>query len=242
MLIVFDFDGPLFDGRAARNKAAECTGAELRSRFGEPRHYVEADPLYDPVHTVTLMYAGAALQPHELTEAECVYRRNLMQVEDEQARHADVVDVLRRLHEEGCELAVLSRRSESGLRNRLAALEIMQFFTHVHGRDTGDYAKPQPEALFAIIAKTRWRLEDTIFVGDDDADWATAQGTHVTFLHAAWTGEPVSRAAREDVQRLLRLSELGGQPSGRESERHTARDRDGSRDGAAGAVVPAGRR
>lgn len=208
MLIVFDFDGPLFDGRTARNKAAKATSSELETKIGPPRHCVETAPLFNPAVTIALMYAGAGLPPAAIELAESVYRRNLSALEQQQTCDPKVREVLQCLLDEGCELAVLSRRRESGLRDRLQDLGMANFFAHIHGRDTGDYAKPQPEALLAIVTKTRWTRDWTLFVGDDDTDWLTAHRSRIAFLYAAWTGEPVSRAAQEDVQRLLRIDEL----------------------------------
>lgn len=189
--IVFDFDGPIFDGRGAARRALARTH-EVHPAPAAPHH---AFPLARPAQVIAFLYAEAALAPERLAEICAHYSAAL---EDEESR-LDVSDTVRsmlaELRDTGLRLAILSSRREAELRHHLDRLGLADRFDAVAGRDSLGLAKPDPGALVALAAKLKVEPSEIVLVGDSDADFATADGAGAVYYHAAWTGEPCAVAA-----------------------------------------------
>ena len=56
-LVIFDFDGPLFDGRSARNRALRQIHAEVCTEFGAFDIEIDQLPLLNPDATLISTYA-----------------------------------------------------------------------------------------------------------------------------------------------------------------------------------------
>jgi hypothetical protein len=62
--IIFDFDGPIFDGRSAAIKAIDQT----IEKFGPPKTDLQVIPLLRPKQLISLVFADSGLSASELDE------------------------------------------------------------------------------------------------------------------------------------------------------------------------------
>src|SRR5882762_2722512 len=133
---VFDFDGPLFDGRKASNEALGITTEHFRGRFNTPAGLFQELPLLPPRALISLVYSARSLSPDELQEVEEFYRAELEKAEDGIALRPEIKQLLRKLKENGCKLAVLSSRRREDLQRRLRELALEKLIDVYHGRNS----------------------------------------------------------------------------------------------------------
>ena len=84
-------------------------------------------------------------------------------------------EVLKKLKEKGCKLAVASNRPSSFSEPLLKNLKIAQYFSLVLCADQTDSYKPNPKILFLIMEKLNIPPEETVYVGDMALDAETGR-------------------------------------------------------------------
>lgn len=96
-----------------------------------------------------------------------------------------IVELLRRLEEDGWLLAVATGKSDRGLRNCLEANGIHPRFISLQTADRHP-SKPHPSMVFAAMADAGASPDKTVVVGDTsfDMEMATAAGAHA--IGVAW--------------------------------------------------------
>lgn len=184
--VVFDFDGPIFDGRSAALKSLDQT----IQKFGAPKVNFHVLPLLRPTQLIALVYADSGLSLDRLDEICRYYRCRLEDAEDEIQIHDEVRLTIATLHADGFRLAILSSRHEANLRNRLTRLNLIDFFSKIVGRDTASVSKPDPESVKYVASQLDIAPTELVVVGDSDADFTAAQGAGAHYYHANWSGEP----------------------------------------------------
>ena len=142
--IIFDLDGTLIDSRADL-----CTGVNLmRQDFNLPPLPLEQVVKYVGNGTLALCeraLAGTGVNPAEaLPHMKKYYREHLL---DQTTLYPGVADGLRRLHDAGFPLAVISNKLETPSKSILEALGVGSLFQLIVGGDSGFKLKPDPESL-----------------------------------------------------------------------------------------------
>lgn len=192
--IIFDFDGPIFDGRAARQQALTTTFDMFADSVGRPSVIIDHLPLYGPAPLIALVYAEFPEATPQLADIRDFYHQELQGCE-RQTRVDDAVrSILRELKDRGIRLAILSLRSTAQLVDLVTHLGLHNAFDEVWGRDVDSGSKPSPAVVSALAAKLGVEPAELIYVGDSDADYDTTKEIDVPYYHAAWTGEPAGRA------------------------------------------------
>ncbi len=194
--VVFDFDGPLFDGRAAARDAIQRTGEHFRERWGAPTLRFDHLPLLAPRFLVALLYAESSLSDDAASQVEAFYRKQLEAIEGTLSTPQEMRELLQRLRRGGCKVAILSSRRSDDLQQRVGQLGLEHLVDIVHGRDSLANPKPHPGALTQIAQELGIAVADLILVGDSDADFQCAAGAGVPYYHVAWSGEPSTEAPR----------------------------------------------
>jgi phosphoglycolate phosphatase-like HAD superfamily hydrolase len=85
--VIFDFDGPIFDGRAASQKALTATFDQYAPLVGRPGIPIATLPLYGPGSLIALAYADTPAAAPKLAEICDFYRKTLEACE----RHGTIV-------------------------------------------------------------------------------------------------------------------------------------------------------
>ena len=88
-------------------------------------------------------------------------------------------EVLEKLKEKGCKLAVASNRPSSFSESLLKKLKIAHYFSLVLCADKINSYKPNPKILFLIMKKLNLPPEETIYVGDMALDAETGRKAEV---------------------------------------------------------------
>jgi phosphoglycolate phosphatase-like HAD superfamily hydrolase/NAD-dependent SIR2 family protein deacetylase len=192
--VIFDFDGPMFDGRAASQKALTATFDQYAPLVGRPGIPIATLPLYGPAALVALAYADTPAAAPKLGEICDFYRKTLEACERQGTIVTGILPILQDLNGRNIKCAILSSRETVELVDRVTALGLRKFFGEIWGRDAPSGQKPDPVVLRALAEKLNIAPEDLIYVGDSDRDYDATVGTEIAYYHAAWTGEPSSRA------------------------------------------------
>jgi phosphoglycolate phosphatase-like HAD superfamily hydrolase len=122
--IVFDFDGPLFDGRKAAQSALEQTFNQFESRFGRPQLSFATVPLFGPRTLVSMFYHDLERSARE--EIRIYYQTKLHAAERLLGVEPSVHSTLQKLRQLGCPLAVFSARKEDELRSLMDHLGLLR--------------------------------------------------------------------------------------------------------------------
>ncbi|MDF2939901.1 MAG: family hydrolase [Gammaproteobacteria bacterium] len=97
------------------------------------------------------------------------------------ALYTGVKSVLKALHDQGYTLAVASAASKSKLQFETAHHEIDRYFSLLAGGD-GLYNKPDPEMLLDIINRLGVEPQQTLMIGDTEADMEMAAQARIDGL------------------------------------------------------------
>jgi phosphoglycolate phosphatase len=197
--IVFDFDGPIFDGRLASSAALERT----KQKFGPPSVDLHVLPLLRPSQLIALVYAESGLSAETLKEACTFYRQCLTEEEARIDAPDDVRVTIEQLAADGFKLAILTSRPEAEVRALLSHLQLERHFGAVVGCDTAAVRKPSPDAVKDVAGRLGLEVDQVVVVGDSDTDFDAAKHA-AGYYHAAWPGEPCGRAATDENAVVLR--------------------------------------
>ncbi len=199
-LVIWDFDGPIFNSRKPRDDAFADVVSRLSDKIGPCSFDYTAAPLYDPRKFIRLAFADNKLPEEILENIELEYRARLREAEAACRIDREVLDTIERLSRQ-CSLAILSLRSEASLKDLLQRHGLAaRFDAGILGRDSAPASKPSPQAVHSIMKKTKASPANTILIGDSDHDWKAAQEAGIAYFHAGWSGEPVAIArSRADL-------------------------------------------
>lgn len=202
--VVFDFDGPMFEGRSAARQALMETAEHFRDRFSLDVAEFDRLPLLRPRALVHIVSADLNLERAQLDEIETVYRQLLAKAEGAVKAQPEISRLLRELNERGLPVGILSSRRRANLQQRLEQLGFDRLVKVFHGRDSLRKPKPDPEALLQIAGDLAVQPSELIFVGDSGRDFLCAQAARVAYYHAGWSTEPVLPQVLQTAAALLR--------------------------------------
>lgn len=165
--VIFDFDGTLTDSRK------DIAGAQLwaLNTLGFDG-YVEED-LYRLIGKplqVTFEHLIPPEHHHRIPEAIALYAeyyppRSLVTT----TLFPGVRDTLQVLKSRGHRLAVASTKKGAGILRVTEHFGITGLFDRLQGSDGIDF-KPAPDVIHAVLDNEGWHAEETLMVGDTDAD------------------------------------------------------------------------
>ncbi|MFT3856795.1 MAG: HAD-IA family hydrolase [Aquabacterium sp.] len=175
-LVVFDWDGTLFDSTALIVKCIQSACADL----GLPvpaRHeasYVIGLGLHD-----ALAHVAPTLPPERVPELGLRYRHHYFNAQHDLSLFEGVLPMLNDLKQRNHWLAVATGKTRVGLDEALAHVELQGLFD---GSRTADEtaSKPHPRMLNELIAEFGVDPARTLMIGDTthDLQMAVNAGTH----------------------------------------------------------------
>ena len=162
---LFDLDGTLVDSLAtiadAMVEAARLHGLEARPEAIIPRIGAPMDVLVEELWGVPREVAAAVNEDYVR-----IYHGSFIQLTPQ---HAGAEPLLRRLHEAGMPLAIVTNKRDIGAHEMVRIQGWERLFQVVHGRESGA-AKPDPEAALAALRKLDVPPAEAAFVGDTEFD------------------------------------------------------------------------
>ena len=186
--VIFDLDGTLVDSAPALRNIASAFLAELglapltldeaRAFIGDgARRFCERALAARDQHP-----DNAALDAHYARFRE-IYAAA---PGADNPPYPGAMDALARLHEAGIALGLCTNKPGLPTDNVLDALGLGDTFGVVVTGDTLSTKKPDPEPLRHAIRALGVTVDETLYVGDSEVDWETAQAASCAFaLHTA---------------------------------------------------------
>lgn len=165
--IICDFDGTLTDSRR------DIAGAQLWALQQLGRAGLREEDLY-PLIGKSLHETFSRVLPesqhHRIPEAIALYAeyyppRALATT----VLFPGVRETLALLKERGHRLAVASTKKGAGILRATEHFGITSMFELLQGSENIPY-KPAPDVVFAVLERLNWRPDETLMVGDTDAD------------------------------------------------------------------------
>ena len=170
-LIVFDWDGTLFDSTAliVRCIQAACADLELPVPDAQRAAYVIGLGLHD-----ALRHAVPALPAERYPELGRRYRSHYTALQHELALFPGVLDMLLALKHRRHRLGVASGKSRPGLDEAMRTVGLASLFD---GTRTADETagKPDPRMLLELMAELGARPDRTLMIGDTTHDLQLAR-------------------------------------------------------------------
>lgn len=184
--ILFDFDGPLFDGRKVARKTLQEVFDELQIPV-----IVELSELSlsSPEQFVKSCMDRYQVNGYDIQSITEIYYKKLERNEMLSEVRGEVPGILFQLKGKGNRLFIISDRSEQRLRFLLESFKILHFFEDVLGRERYGLKPSQGsvsylEEMFGVYPENTW------MIGDTESDYLYAKRAGYHYAHAAYSSEP----------------------------------------------------
>jgi pyrophosphatase PpaX len=123
----------------------------------------------------------------ELDAMLATYRAFNLENHDKMAKaYPGVVEVVRKLHEEGAPMALVTSKLSTGATRGLRLLDLQEELAVRVCADDVENGKPHPEPVLKALAALDARPEDAVFIGDSDHDIHSGHAAGVTTVAVTW--------------------------------------------------------
>ena len=185
-LIVFDWDGTLFDSAAVITEgiqhAARDMGLPVPDR--ETASHVIGLGLGD-----SLRHAMPTLPAERYQEFLALYRGYFLEREDTLSLFAGVPELLSELKERGHRLAVATGKPRRGLDRALQSSGLGALFAATRCGDETQ-PKPHPAMLLELMDQLQLRASDLLMIGDTSHDLGMAKRAGVDAVAVSYGAHP----------------------------------------------------
>jgi phosphoglycolate phosphatase len=185
-LIVFDWDGTLFDSTALITRCIQAACADLGIAVPSDRDasYVIGMGLVE-----ALQHAAPGLPRERYGELGARYRHHYVNRQDELTLFDGVLPLLAALKQRQHLLGIATGKSRSGLDHALGSVQLHGLFDATRTADE-TASKPHPRMLLELMAELGVRPQRTLMIGDTTHDLQLA-------AHAGAASVGVSYGAHE---------------------------------------------
>lgn len=185
-LIVFDWDGTLFDSATV---IADCIidaarDMRLRAPDRSTASHVIGLGLND-----SLRHALPDLAPERYPDFLLLYRKYFLEREDSLTLFAGIVELLEELKARGHHLAVATGKPRRGLDRSLASSKLAAIFTATRCGDE-TRSKPDPAMLLELMEEMGMPASDLLMIGDTSHDLQMAKNAGVDALAVTYGAHP----------------------------------------------------
>lgn len=201
--ILFDLDGTLIDSvdlivQSGRHAFESC---------GEPSPS-DAEWLADLGMPLAAMFGRFGASGERLERLIAGYREFQHAHHDRLVQPYAAVDAtLRRLHDAGFTLGIVTSKAEPMARRGLDLMGIGGWFETIVGLESCTRHKPDPEPVHTALERLGVTAAEAVFVGDSPHDMAAGRAAGVTTAAALWG--PFSRALIEPAEPDWWLDQIG---------------------------------
>ncbi|MDR0736738.1 MAG: HAD-IA family hydrolase [Zoogloeaceae bacterium] len=177
-LVVFDWDGTLMDSAAAIVRAILAASLDLGLT---PPTEERARHVIGLGLDEALRHVVPGLPPERYPEMADGYRRHYLSCQHELVLFPGVENLLARLAERGCQLAVATGKSRRGLD---AALDNFNLRAHFRALRCADQclSKPHPQMLLELMQECGVAPGRTLMIGDTTHDLEMARNANVAAI------------------------------------------------------------
>ncbi len=186
-LIVFDWDGTLFDSAVVIAECIQLAAREMALPVPDRRtaSHVIGLGLND-----SLRHAMPSLPPGRYAEFLALYRRYFIEREDTLSLFAGVPELLKSLKRRGHLLAVATGKPRRGLDRALAASGLGALFAATRCGDE-TRSKPDPAMLLELMEELMVEKRDLLMIGDTSHDLGMAQNAGVDAVAVVYGAHPL---------------------------------------------------
>lgn len=186
-LIVFDWDGTLYDSAAVIAECIQLAAREMALPVPDRRtaSHVIGLGLND-----SLRHAMPALAPERYAEFLALYRGYFLEREDTLCLFPGVEELLTELKERGHRLAIATGKPRRGLDRVLQASGIGPLFAASRCGDE-TRSKPDPAMLLELMKELALEQREMLMIGDTTHDLSMAKEAGVDAVAVAYGAHPV---------------------------------------------------
>jgi phosphoglycolate phosphatase len=185
-LIVFDWDGTLFDSAAV---IIDCIQQAARDMELPVPDRSTASHVIGLGLNDSLRLALPALPPGRYPDFLARYRTYFIEREDSLSLFPGVAELLADLKQRGHRLAIATGKPRRGLERALAASGLGLLFAASRCGDETN-SKPHPAMLLELMAELRMRAADLLMVGDTSHDLGMAASAGVDAVAVTYGAHP----------------------------------------------------
>jgi len=181
-LVIFDWDGTLFDTRPICRRAAILTIEKLFGNINFSQDFLKSIET-DPIRSVfnVLKISDQKVQKIFIYEYFNLYRK----IEIDYPLIDDVYNFIIYLSSQDYQLAIATGRSKERLLPLLEAKGILSFFNSIRCIEDGP-KKPDPYILLSILDQLKILVKDSIFIGDSLSDYHASINANMDFIYAKY--------------------------------------------------------
>lgn len=185
-LIVFDWDGTLFDSAAVITDCIQQAARDMALAVPDRRtaSHVIGLGLQD-----SLRHALPTLPREQYPEFLALYRRYFLEREDTLGLFPGAADLLAELRERGHQLAVATGKPRRGLDRALQASGIGPLFAASRCGDE-THPKPHPAMLLELMAELKLDAAELLMIGDTSHDLGMAASAGVEAVAVSYGAHP----------------------------------------------------
>ena len=185
-LIVFDWDGTLYDSAAVITECIQLAARDMALPVPDRRtaSHVIGLGLHD-----SLRHALPTLPEANYAEFLALYRRYFVEREDTLSLFPGVPELLTELRQRGHRLAIATGKPRRGLDRALSASSIGALFAATRCGDETQ-SKPHPAMLLELMAELSFERNDLLMIGDTTHDLGMARNAGVDAVAVAYGAHP----------------------------------------------------
>lgn len=185
-MIVFDWDGTLFDSAAVITDCIQQAARDMALPVPDRRtaSHVIGLGLSD-----SLRHALPTLREEQYAEFLALYRGYFIEREDSLSLFAGVTELLAELKERGHRLAVATGKPRRGLDRALQASGIGPLFDATRCGDE-THPKPHPAMLLELMTELQLCAPDMLMIGDTSHDLGMAASAGVEAVAVTYGAHP----------------------------------------------------
>jgi phosphoglycolate phosphatase len=186
-LIVFDWDGTLFDSAAVITDCIQQAAREMALPVPDRRtaSHVIGLGLND-----SLRFALPDLPQDRYPDFLALYRRHFIEQEDSLSLFAGAAELLAELRARGHRLAIATGKPRRGLTRALAASGLGALFEASRCGDE-THSKPHPAMLLELMNELSLRADKLLMIGDTSHDLGMAKSAGVDAVAVSYGAHPV---------------------------------------------------
>lgn len=185
-LIVFDWDGTLFDSAAVITDCILDAAREMSLRVPDraTASHVIGLGLND-----SLRHALPDLAPERYSDFLARYRKLFLEREDTLRLFAGITELLAELKTRGHQLAVATGKPRRGLDRSLESSRLRELFVATRCGDE-TRSKPDPAMLLELMEEVGMPAQDLLMIGDTSHDLQMARNAGVDALAVTYGAHP----------------------------------------------------
>jgi phosphoglycolate phosphatase len=178
-VLIFDFDGTIADTMAFASEIAN----DILPLYGRPQGLSQEDIKQLRNMSIPNGLKYLKIPPHKLPKLAITAKQELTNRLDELKPVSGMVEALKKLHEQGIEMGIVSSNSPKNVLDFLRKYDLRSYFTFV---EAGASIFGKSRHIKSAIKKQRLDKDDCVYVGDEIRDVEASNSIKIPCISVAW--------------------------------------------------------